>query len=77
MTVKELREFLSNYDDDIEVGVSHDAGFCTAPLDAKDAILEKKEDWDEEDWAKHWWWIKGDKVLVFDEDALDDDEEDE
>jgi len=42
MTVKELREFLSNYDDDIEVGVSHDAGFCTAPLDAKDAILEKR-----------------------------------
>ena len=39
-------------------------------------VLEKKEDWYEDGWERKLGWVKGDKVLAFDEDAVDDDEYD-
>ena len=39
-------------------------------------VLEKKEDWYEDGWKRKLGWVKGDKVLAFDEAAVDDDEYD-
>jgi hypothetical protein len=62
MTVKELREVLSKYDGDIEVLMVHDAWCCVSSIE--EDMIELRN-------------VDGDKVLVFDEDAPDDDEEDD
>ncbi|WP_157833283.1 hypothetical protein [Selenomonas ruminantium] len=76
MTVKELREVLLKYDDDLEVVLIHDVGCCVGSIEENMIVLEKKEDWYEDGWERKLGWVKGDKVLVFDEDAVDDDEYD-
>ena len=76
MTVKELKEVLLKYDDDLEVVLIYDAGCCVGSIEENMIVLEKKEDWYEDGWERKLGWVKGDKVLAFDEDAVDDDEYD-
>ncbi len=61
MTVKELREVLLKYDDDLEVLMVHDAWCSVGSIEEGMIGLRK---------------VDGDNVLVFDEDAIDDDDED-
>ncbi len=76
MTVKELREVLSKYDDDLEVLIVHDAWCSVGSIEEGMISLEKREDWSEDGWKSNFG-EEVDKVLVFDEDAIDDDEEDD
>ena len=73
MTVKELREMLSKYDGDLEVLIVHDAWCSVGSIDKNMISLEKREDWSEDGWKSNFG-EEIDKVLVFDEDAPDDDE---
>ncbi|MBQ6481706.1 MAG: hypothetical protein IJI45_11355 [Anaerolineaceae bacterium] len=75
MKVKELREVLSKHDDDLEVVLIHDAGCCVSSIEENMIVPEKKEDGDEDWWERKLGWVKGDKVLAFDEDAPDDEDD--